>query len=524
MLRIPIDKIHRNSNSPYHENKIGIFQKLMTEGRQLSPIRVGAEYKLADGYNRIEAAKRLRHTHVLAKIMSTDNGNRGKKNYRTFFDMVTLKGCHSSGAIRFVWDYFREGTPDGYVEVGVAYGANVERLRRQWPDIRMYLVDPWLAYYLQRQPKQDEYYKITLDKFEKDEKIEIIKKYSIDAARDFLCKGKQFDMVFIDGDHKYEEVIKDIESWYLLVRNGGILCGHDYSMDHPGVSKAVKEVFGKRHSVMARGFGDIWFHIKDDFDVRIEMIASGDKYEKAADLAIRTFWKYTDFEARVCRPKREFSFEYNSKLRLTTQLKPQGFLHVIKELRKDEIVIFVDSDTYCVKSFGLSYPIIDELSKGKIMMVPEPWNRYESLHGNANRPDYIPEDKRLTYVNSGVIMATRKTVDIFEKFVELSRQPGFSLGPFHDQTIINYALCHCFPDRIAYLDKRWNGICTTDENTIIGHNGGGVGTKLNRHYAVCDAVLKDRDWLQVLKEFDKGSTTSISIPTTIISSAPSEVV
>jgi len=504
MLKIPIDKIQRSPNSPYHENKIKLFQEVISEGMSLPPIRVGAEYKLVEGYHRVEAERRLGHSHVLAEIISTDSGNRGEKNYRTFLDIIKLKGCHSSGAIRFVWDYFREGTPEGYVEVGVAYGANVERLRQLWTDVRMYLVDPWLAYYLQRQPKQDEYYNITRGKFGEDERIEIIKKYSVDAAWDFLCKGRQFDIVFIDGDHKYEEVLRDIEAWYPLVRNGGILCGHDYSKDHPGVSKAVKGIFGDRHSVLPRGVGDIWFHIKDDFDIRIEMIADGDNYLKAADLAIRTFWKYTDFKARVCRPTREFPFEYNNKLRFTTQLKPQGFLHVIKELHDNEIVIFVDSDTYCVKPFGLSYPVINELSKGKIVMVPEPWDRYESLHGNPDRPDYIPENKRLTYVNSGVIIATRKAVDIFEKFVEFSKQPGFSLGPFHDQTVVNYALCHYFPDRIAYLDKRWNGICTTDENTIIGHNGGGVGTKLDRHFAVCDAVLKDKDWLQIFKDFNKG--------------------
>jgi hypothetical protein len=36
-----------------------------------------------------------------------------------------------------------------------------------------------------------------------------------------------FDMVFIDGSHLYNNVIKDLDCWYPKVKSGGILCGHD---------------------------------------------------------------------------------------------------------------------------------------------------------------------------------------------------------------------------------------------------------------------------------------------------------
>src|SRR5258706_4800349 len=51
------------------------------------------------------------------------------------------------------------------------------------------------------------------------------------------------DMVFIDSDHRYETVKKDIKKALLLLKSGGILSGHDYN--HPlwsGVSKAVNEL------------------------------------------------------------------------------------------------------------------------------------------------------------------------------------------------------------------------------------------------------------------------------------------
>lgn len=41
---------------------------------------------------------------------------------------------------------------------------------------------------------------------------------------------ESFDFVYIDANHSYEYVKKDIELWYPKVRKGGILSGHDYLM------------------------------------------------------------------------------------------------------------------------------------------------------------------------------------------------------------------------------------------------------------------------------------------------------
>ena len=48
-----------------------------------------------------------------------------------------------------------------------------------------------------------------------------------------------FDMVFIDAEHTFEAVRRDIQVWKRRVRPGGILAGHDFSLFHPGVSLAV---------------------------------------------------------------------------------------------------------------------------------------------------------------------------------------------------------------------------------------------------------------------------------------------
>lgn len=69
---------------------------------------------------------------------------------------------------------------------------------------------------------------------------------STDAAK--LFPEKHFDLVFIDADHSYEAVKTDIEAWWPLIKDGGILCGHDYchnAKSWPGVHKAIHEKFGQ---------------------------------------------------------------------------------------------------------------------------------------------------------------------------------------------------------------------------------------------------------------------------------------
>ena len=60
---------------------------------------------------------------------------------------------------------------------------------------------------------------------------------------------KQFDFIYIDGAHDYDSVKQDIELALPLLKPRGILAGHDYLPQHPGVvAKAVHEVLGTAHT------------------------------------------------------------------------------------------------------------------------------------------------------------------------------------------------------------------------------------------------------------------------------------
>lgn len=64
-----------------------------------------------------------------------------------------------------------------------------------------------------------------------------------------LTKMNTFDIIYIDGDHSYEGVKRDLELAYMCIKDGGYICGHDYEMNPVkakhnyefGVKRAVSE-------------------------------------------------------------------------------------------------------------------------------------------------------------------------------------------------------------------------------------------------------------------------------------------
>jgi hypothetical protein len=94
-----------------------------------------------------------------------------------------------------------------------------------------------------------------------------------DIAR--IVKDRSADIIFIDADHRYSQVRRDILNWYPKLKPGGLICGHDFEKPlgecdwqrvlefceedfvdgcHYGVIRAVSEFFPDvRHE------GRIWY-------------------------------------------------------------------------------------------------------------------------------------------------------------------------------------------------------------------------------------------------------------------------
>ena len=73
--------------------------------------------------------------------------------------------------------------------------------------------------------------------------IQVIESESHTAAERF--QEESLDFVFIDADHSYEEVKRDIAAWIPKIKCGGVLAGHDHCEQFPGVVRAVTEAFSR---------------------------------------------------------------------------------------------------------------------------------------------------------------------------------------------------------------------------------------------------------------------------------------
>lgn len=54
------------------------------------------------------------------------------------------------------------------------------------------------------------------------------------SSNNFLLSQKDntFDIIYIDGDHSYDGVKKDLNLSYLKIKNQGYIMGHDYEMNY----------------------------------------------------------------------------------------------------------------------------------------------------------------------------------------------------------------------------------------------------------------------------------------------------
>lgn len=131
------------------------------------------------------------------------------------------------------------------VEIGSFAEESASIFSKSDKIIKLFCIDSWVSNYDCDDPASKYDMQIIENEFDKrhktNPKIIKIKQKSDDAVKYF--SDKSLDMVYIDGDHRYEQIKKDIINYLPKIKYNGIICGHDY--ETLGVNLAVKEMFGK---------------------------------------------------------------------------------------------------------------------------------------------------------------------------------------------------------------------------------------------------------------------------------------
>lgn len=146
-----------------------------------------------------------------------------------------------------------------FCDVIIEFGSYMGRSTRAILDntkALVFAVDPWDGVYYDKdgntipilKPNAYEQFRSNVNEYINSGQLEVLRC----RTSNFPPLGEKFaDFVFIDADHRYEEVLKDIALARKLVRQGGIIAGHDYihTQDWPGVQQAVDEEYPEAQKV-----------------------------------------------------------------------------------------------------------------------------------------------------------------------------------------------------------------------------------------------------------------------------------
>jgi len=150
------------------------------------------------------------------------------------------------------------------IEIGVASGNNALSMLRELFVERLFLIDPYTAYVdaLGHADYSNDY-SIAHAKLADYSQVEWLRKTSETAIKE-LQEEKPFDFVYIDGNHSYEFVKKDLTLYYPLIRENGLIGGHDYTPFYEPVMRAVNEFAEESKLELHTIFPDWWFIVRDE--------------------------------------------------------------------------------------------------------------------------------------------------------------------------------------------------------------------------------------------------------------------
>jgi hypothetical protein len=155
-----------------------------------------------------------------------------------------------------------------FVEIGAWKGKSImfaaERTKELNKNIKLYTID---IFKVSDQctsnllPMNVEFYDQYLKNIEPmKDYINTIKMNSHDAYT--LFDDNSIDFLFMDGEHSYEAVRKDLKLWYPKIKNSGIIAGHDYEWIDGRVKTAVCSffLFTGVYNIHSQ---DVWYKIKN---------------------------------------------------------------------------------------------------------------------------------------------------------------------------------------------------------------------------------------------------------------------
>lgn len=161
------------------------------------------------------------------------------------------------------------------VEIGVHTARYARAFLDRWGGFEYFGVDPWITDPTNTSdwagPRDMHMMMAAVTLAPHWERVRLLQMTSVEATA--IIPDVSASIVYIDGNHGYENVWADLVAWWPKVKVGGILAGHDYDPGHEGVMRAVDQWSAGLASSpetiwLTRDYVPSWFMFKDrpDYD------------------------------------------------------------------------------------------------------------------------------------------------------------------------------------------------------------------------------------------------------------------
>lgn len=133
------------------------------------------------------------------------------------------------------------------VEVGVDRAEWACVFLDRWMGNDYFGVDPYLPYPEMPLSREADFLVASQRLSRYGDRARLLRERSVDAASCTYFRDHPVDFVYLDGSHTYEAVRADLEVWWPVLSDRGIMSGHDWTDQpiHAGVKMAVTEFAGQ---------------------------------------------------------------------------------------------------------------------------------------------------------------------------------------------------------------------------------------------------------------------------------------
>ena len=126
-------------------------------------------------------------------------------------------------------DKIRDVKDLNLIEIGSYQGESTAEFAKRFKTV--IAVDPWVCGYDNNDAASSNNGDIVENAFDErmSEFTNVTKKKMKSLEYAELIEDSSVDIVYLDGDHRHQAVIEDLEAWLPKIKPGGFLTGHDYS-------------------------------------------------------------------------------------------------------------------------------------------------------------------------------------------------------------------------------------------------------------------------------------------------------